>query len=233
MKIGTCGFCESKRKYFQDFDVTELQNTFYDFVKEEWLKKLKIESGNNFEITFKALQIITHRIKSPTYRRFKSNFGNRENYGHFRYTNEVYSAMEKMIEYAKILGSKIIILQAPPDFSESDENLKNLNEFLGNFSGKNIRYGLELRGKWDEKTIKELIEKYDIIHIVDPFKNSSLSNDFRYYRLHGKDSYSYKYNENDLIELKKIVNSNDYVMFNNTHMCEDAKKFKEMVKNEI
>ena len=233
MKIGTCGFCESRSQYFQDFCVIELQKTFYDFVKEEWLKKLRNQSNKDFEFTFKAIQIISHNKRSPTYRRFRSIFGNPDNYGHFKPTEEVYSAMEKMIVYASILNANKIIIQAPPDFSENEENIKNLYEFFRKFSRRSVKYCLEIRGKWNENTLKTIMEEFGIVHVVDLLKNKSLNGEFKYYRLHGKTGYSYFYNEGDLIYLKQILNENDYTMFNNTHMCENAKTFQEMLKNDI
>lgn len=233
MKIGTCGFCESRSKYLIDFDAVEIQNTFYDFVDEEWLRNLRNELKDNFEIILKAIQIITHTNKSPTYRRFKSVYGNEENYGHFKKTKEVYDAMEKMIEYAKIVKSDKIVIQAPPDFHGTKQNVENISEFLESFSGKNIKICIEFRGEWDENTLLDIFKKFNIIHVVDPFKKKSLYGEFKYYRLHGKSNYSYSYNEDDLNYLKKILNENDYVMFNNTHMCENAKSFRKMVKNDI
>jgi len=230
MKIGTCGFCESRMKIYNDFEVLEVQNTFYDFVKNEWLKKLRDEAPDYFEFTIKGIQVITHKIKSPTYRRFKSIFGKVENYGHFRDTDEVKEAMEKMIEYTKIIGSRIIILQSPPDFSESDENVKNIRNFFKIFKKRSIVYGWEPRGKWNNETIREIAMDFGIVHVVDPFKEQSTYGEFKYYRLHGKNNYSYNYTIDDLYYLKKITNENDYVMFNNTHMCENARTFKEMVK---
>ncbi len=230
MKIGTCGFCESHSSYYKDFDVIELQNTFYDFVNDRWLEKLRNESPKNFEFTIKGIQIITHKYNSPTYRRFKSDFGDKSNYGFFRKTEEVYKSMEIMINYANILKSNVIILQAPPNFNENVENLKNLNEFLYEFTNKNIFIGLELRGNWNKNTILNMIKKFNIIHVTDPFKEENLSLNFKYYRLHGIGGYSYKYSIDDLEKLIKITNSEDYILFNNTFMCENAKQFKNLIK---
>lgn len=233
MRIGTCGFCESRSRIYKDFNALELQKTFYDFVNEDWLKKLSEEAPESFEFTVKGIQIITHRITSPTYRRFKSNFGRAENYGHFRDTEEIKNAMEKMVQYAKILGSRIIVLQSPPDFSESDENIENLRKFFKMFSKRGIIYGWEPRGKWENSTIRKIAEELGIIHVVDPFKNESTYGEFKYYRLHGKVGYSYFYDGQDLLFLKKIAMENDYVMFNNTHMCENARTFREMIKHDV
>ncbi|MGC8585288.1 MAG: DUF72 domain-containing protein [Thermoplasmata archaeon] len=225
MKIGTCGFCEKHSQYYKDFDVLEIQNTFYDFVNEGWLEKLRKEAPDNFEFTIKAIQIITHPESSPTYRKFRSKFGNNSRYGFFRKTEEIYSSMEKMLEYSRILRSKIIILQAPPNFKETKENVENLHEFFSEFSDKEIILGLELRAEWDTSTIKKFTEKFGILHVTDPFRNISISDPFRYFRLHGITGYSYRYSTIDMLKLKNMVKDVDYILFNNIYMCDNAKEF--------
>ncbi|MEM4877603.1 MAG: DUF72 domain-containing protein [Thermoplasmata archaeon] len=228
MKVGTCGFCMKRSNIYKDLDVVEIQNTFYDFVNESWLKGLREEAGD-FEFTFKAIQIITHKKNSKTYRRFKSIFGNKENYGNFRDNWEINNAMDKMLEYAKILNAKIMIFQTPPSFSECDENIENLMNFFKKYKMNNITYGLELRGNWKIDTLKYIYENLGIIHVVDPFYSDSVSEGLRYFRLHGKGGYSYSYTMEDFIYLKNKIKDNDYIMFNNTNMCEDAKKFKAII----
>ncbi|MCI4434589.1 MAG: DUF72 domain-containing protein [Thermoplasmata archaeon] len=228
MHIGVCGFCEKRQSIYKDFDVLELQNTFYDFVREEWLKKLREES-KDFEFTLKALQIITHKKDSPTYRRYRSSLGNMDNYGNFRDTEEVNEAMRVMLSYANILNSKIIIFQTPPSFSENDENIKNIYEFFKRYRKNNIIYGWENRGKWNSDTLKEIFESLGIIHVVDPFFSESITKEMRYFRLHGKGGYSYSYTNDDLMYLKGKVKNGDYIMFNNTNMCNDARSFRKMI----
>ncbi|MGC8689541.1 MAG: DUF72 domain-containing protein [Thermoplasmata archaeon] len=228
MKVGVCGFCERRSLIYRDFDAVEIQKTFYDFVREDWLKELREESGD-FEFTLKALQVITHTRESPTYRRFKSKFGNPDNYGGFRETEEVNKAMEKMIDYAKILESRIIIFQSPASFSENDDNLMNITSFFRRFRDRGITYGWENRGRWSKDTLRGIFDELGIIHVVDPFYSESLTEEGRYFRLHGKGGYSYSYTMDDLSYLRNKVKKGDYIMFNNTRMCEDAKVFRKMI----
>lgn len=228
MKVGVCGFCESRARIYREFDAVEIQNTFYDFVNEVWLKKLRDESGD-FEFTIKALQVITHTVDSPTYRRFKSNFGNPENYGGFRDTPEISGAMEKIMDYARILNSIFIVFQTPPSFSENEENRKNAIAFFRRWRNNSTIFGWENRGKWSTNTLREIVEETGIVHVVDPFKDESITKEKRYFRLHGIGGYSYSYTENDLIFLRGKVKDGDYIMFNNTHMCTDARRFREII----
>ncbi len=232
MKIGTCGFCRSQEYIFKKFNVVELQNTFYDFVKDETIKKYREKAPENFEFTIKAIQIITHEKNSPTYRRFKSKNFNMDNFGNFKLNADTEMAMEKMLGYAKILKSKIIIFQSPPTFHESDENKKNVFEFFRTFKSDEITFGWETRGKWSNETLKKIFSEFDMIHVVDPFKNKPVYGKFNYFRLHGINSYSYIYNDNDLKNLKSMTKENDYVLFNNVNMCDDALRFRRIF-NEI
>ncbi|RLD13010.1 MAG: hypothetical protein DRI28_06745 [Caldiserica bacterium] len=71
VKIGTCGFSVGRKKYFKFFKIVEIQKTFYDFVKEETLNKWREEAPSDFEFSFKVIQLLTHPLNSPTYRRMK------------------------------------------------------------------------------------------------------------------------------------------------------------------
>ncbi len=231
MKIGTCGFCRSQSFIFKNLDVVELQNTFYDFVKEETLKSYRIKAPENFEFTIKSIQIITHEKNSPTYRRFKSYDLNTDNFGNFRVNKDTELAMEKMFEYANILKAKIIIFQSPPSFGESENNVKNIFEFFTTFKKQGILFGWEPRGKWSDSTLLKIFSDFNIIHVVDPFKQKPIYGDFNYFRLHGIGSYNYIFTEKDLKNLKDMTKVNDYVLFNNVHMCNDALKFRGMIND--
>ena len=65
--------------------------------------------------------------------------------------------------------------------------------------------------------------------MVDPFKGKSTEGDFLYYQLYDIGSYDYKYSNEELLLLTKIVNDGDYIMFNHKAMWNDAKRFITMV----
>lgn len=233
LKVGTCGFTY---KHFKYFDALEVQQTFYDIVSEETLKRWKEKSENKVEFTVKALQIITHEYNNTTYKRMRYKIGNIENYGSFRSTREVREAYEITIREAKVLGAKVIVFQTPASFRPEENNIRNLIDFFST-TDKSFIYGWEPRGEewYKGDVLKKIFSELDIIHVVDPFRHTSLSS-LKYYRLHGigkgEVNYSYKYTNEDLMKLANIVKSEKdvYVMFNNINSFNDALKFKNLLR---
>ncbi len=233
LKVGTCGFPVSMKKLFASVDAVETQKTFYTPVDEKTLSRWRTSAPETLEFTVKALQVITHPSSSPTYRRFRGEIGNRENFGFFRDTDEVKRAMELTLKSASILNARVIVFQTPASFKPTDENIENLLRFFEEWRG-DLVYTLELRGNWDETKIKEIIEKTGVSHAVDPFKNRYLGGEIAYFRLHGRGKgYRYEYTAEDFEELAGMIPADRpvYVMFNNTNMFNDALKFKEFLKS--
>lgn len=233
--IGCCGFPVNKKEYFKNFDVVELQQTFYQPPERiETVKKWRDAAPKDFEFTLKVWQLITHSPSSPTYRRLKMKIpeNKKKNYGNFKPTDEVFSTWNKMDEIASILNSKIIIFQCPASFLPTDENKNNIRSFFNNIERKNYTFAWEPRGEWHSKGIREICEELNLVHCVDPFKNESVYGGIKYYRLHGKDGYKYEYTDNDLGCLKNIIyggKSDTHIMFNNTNMYKDALRLKKLL----
>ncbi len=244
IKVGTCGFPISRKRYYAEFKVIELNNTFYKIPDLEWLKRIKEESPKDFEFTFKVFQGITHDVNSPTWK--KSNIENYINLkgkvGYLRNTEEIFNFWKIQEEIAKILESKIIVMQLPNSFTDNKENIKNANEFFNSIGNKKYRIAIEFRG-WKKENIIRLCEEFNLIPILDishedPFYDS----DIKYYRLHGKYEnsriiYKYHYSAEELKKIaEKVLKYNkfsSYVMFNNSYMYKNAKEFLEILNNEV
>ncbi len=237
LEIGCCGFPVSKAKYFQNFKVVELQQTFYQPPQIETAIKWREEAPADFEFTLKAWQLITHSASSPTYRKLKLKISENKKkyYGGFQPSEEVLSSWEYTDKIAKSLNAKIIVFQCPPSFTATKENLKNMNEFFKRIKRKEYLFCFEPRGEsWPSNTIKGVCKDLDLVHCVDPFKMKPLFGRIRYFRLHGLTGYNYKYSESDLknlLDLVKEKNLKTYVMFNNIYMFEDALRFKKIILN--
>lgn len=230
--VGCCGFPVNKKEYFKNFGVVEIQQTFYQPPeKVETIKKWREEASSNFEYTLKAWQLITHLPTSPTYRKLKITIpeNTKKNYGYFKPTDEVFSTWNKIDKIASILNSKIIIFQCPASFLPSKQNKDNIKKFFNKIQRKNYIFVWEPRGEWTDKDILHICKELDLVHCVDLFKNKPLYGKIRYYRLHGRTGYNYKYTNKDLGYLMKVIDTNKgldtYVMFNNTNMYKDALKF--------
>jgi uncharacterized protein YecE (DUF72 family) len=231
------------RKYFEVFDLIELQSTFYKLPSVETAKRWRDEAPSDFTYTMKVWQAITHPPSSPTWRKsgLKVPSESQERYGHLKPTKENYEAWEKTLEIAKALRCSVLVLQMPPSFVKSAENVSNTRTFMNAVERpQGLVVGIEFRHEsWDLSTIRELCEELSLIHIVDPFKQA-LATTFGqviYYRLHGlgKRAYVYDYSDEELRQLyEKWVRPYEkektvYVLFNNTSMANDALDFKRIV----
>lgn len=240
IKVGCCGFPVSKSKYFESFKVVEIQKTFYRLIDEDILIKWRKEAPKDFEFSFKAFQGLTHTIKSPTWKNSglsKEELKKIEKFvGNLNINSITCEYWNKMLEYAKILKSKIVTLQLPSSFSDSRKNIEKTLNFLENFETKKVIIALELRGWRNENKLK-IFERFDnVIDITDiNISEPVLIKDILYTRLHGKYEknkpvYTYDYSKQELLNIKnKILEFSSikeaYVLFNNSYMYKNALEF--------
>jgi len=247
IRVGTCGWSVKggRKAYFKVFRVVELQETFYKLPLAETARRWREDAPSDFEFTVKAWQVITHPSSSPTWRKagLKIDPEKAESYGHLKPTSENIEAWGKVLEICRALNAKICILQTPPSFSFSEENVENMFKFFSRISRDDLVIGWEPRGTWGEKmnVVGEICRRLNIIHVVDPFRRMPTHyGKVCYFRLHGigggEVNYSYKYKLEDLITLKKIVEKiassgvDVYVMFNNIYMASDAREFMKLLE---
>ncbi|RLE54857.1 MAG: DUF72 domain-containing protein [Thermoprotei archaeon] len=250
IRVGTCGWSVrgGRRAYFTKFNAIELQDTFYNLPTLDTARRLREEAPNNFHYCMKAWQVITHPHTSPTWRklRVKIPSDKAKNYGLLRPTRENFEAWESVLEFARELGAKFIVLQTPPSFGYSEEAVKWVKEFFASAvpaSGPVI--GWEPRGTWNQhlEKVREICDSYGVVHVVDPFRRDPVSkHKVTYLRLHGigpgEVNYRYKYTDEDLVKLRNKIEhyskvlSKDiiYVFFNNVHMANDAERFLKLVR---
>lgn len=230
-RIGCCGFPVSRKRYFEAFSVVELQQTFYQIPRMETVERWREEAPEGFEFTMKASQLITHEPSSPTYRRCNVEIpeGKRERYGSFKPTDEVFKAWEVTRKIALTLRARVVVFQCPPSFRPTDENMARMEGFFRTIERDSLILAWEPRGRWEEGDVERLCRELDLVHAVDPFKDRPLYGRTRYFRLHGKKGYRYRYTEEDLEWLVKVYGTDGYFMFNNVSMFEDALRFKEIV----
>jgi len=233
IKIGCCGFAVSRKRYFHDFSVVEVQQTFYEPPSESTLKQWRIEAPEGFEFTIKAWQIITHPFTSPTYKRTKSCIGNPENYGFFKNTQEVYEAWKTTLKVAEILQSNIILFQTPSSFKPDKDNIENMKKFFDYIDREDLTFVLELRG-WQWNQILTVTEATATVPVItEEHLYNDIPAELYYLRLHGRQGYKYKYADTDLKQIYQRVLELDrsvYVLFNNIHMYDDAMRLKKMIE---
>lgn len=218
----------SMKKYFEEFEVVEVQKTFYQPISVETVKKWRKMAPNNFEFCVKALQIITHPPSSPTYRKAKLSV---KDGGFFKPIKEVFEAWQITKNVADALKAKIIVFQTPKSFKESKKNIENMKEFFNSID--DYTFVWEARD-WSGEVVKSICAELNLVHCVDPFVADPLYGNISYFRLHGshKKMYKHKYGQDELFWLKnycKRLNKDTYVMFNNVYMRDDATNFKRLI----
>ncbi|AEC51604.1 hypothetical protein PNA2_0687 [Pyrococcus sp. NA2] len=231
--VGTCGFCESREKYYRDFDTVEVQQTFYRILQERTLEKWRKEAPEGFIFSIKAFQGITHPPNSPTWRR--SNVKPSKNVGLLRPTSDVLHYWRITLREAEILGARFILIQLPRSFKEGEESFTNAEKFFNSIDRKDFEIAVELRG-WSEKGVKKFVREFDVIDVTDPLVRIPLHRgNVNYYRLHGryedgKIIYNHSYSDEEIKKIKeRILGWNveeSFVYFNNTAMCNDARRLK-------
>ncbi|MCS7093754.1 MAG: DUF72 domain-containing protein [Candidatus Aenigmarchaeota archaeon] len=233
--VGTCGFSESMSKYFKDFKTVEIQQTFYRILEPKILEKWKKRAPKDFVFNFKVFQGITHPYNSKTWKRSNIDVSKyKDRVGFLKPTKEVFGFWEKMVEYARILESRVLVIQLPKSFKEGEESFENGEKFFRNIERKNFEIGVELRG-WSEEGIRKFCKKFDVVDVCDLFFRDPLyRSKIFYFRLHGdykegKINYYYNYTKKDLEELKnklkKFKTREVFVYFNNVFMLESSKQF--------
>ena len=235
INIGTCGFRINKIEYAELFSCVEIQQTFYQPQQISTLERWRAAMPVKFEFTIKAWQLITHEAKSPTYKRLKKALTDteKEKAGYFRPTAIVEEAWETTLACAKALKAKTILFQCPASFKPYTENISNLENFFSTIKRGKMNFAWEPRGEWDDKLVKDICERHNLWHVVDPFKKRTVTPDKCYYRLHGMTGWRYKYEAGELEELVSLLpaKKRSYVFFNNIEMTEDALRFQEILKN--
>jgi uncharacterized protein YecE (DUF72 family) len=241
IRVGCCGFQGGFKRYISSFDLVEVQQTFYKIPKLETCLRWRSEATSEFEFTIKAWQLVTHPPESPTYRKAGLQIVDKEKerYGGFKQTPEVFRAWEEVLRVCKALDAKIVLFQCPKSFRPTEENLRNMRVFFQKVKRGGLQFVFEPRGEeWSDEVLKGLCAELGLVHGVDPFSRAPVTTDLAYFRLHGSPPgvkiYRYRYTDQDLRRLLGFMDGfkEVYCLFNNIYMLDDALRFKKLIGKE-
>lgn len=248
IKVGTCGWGFYKggfRAFIQKFSLVEVQQTFYKLSMIKTAERWRAEAPGDFEFALKAWQAITHLPTSPTWRRagIKPTKTQLDKYGWLRPTKENFEAWRRTKEICDALKAKVCVIQCPPNFKLTPENIVNMRKFLGKIDRGKLALAWEPRGDWKEHPdeIAKLCEELELIHVVDLMRREPVSkHSIAYIRLHGLNpreyDYNYKYSLTELKQLAKKAKASAkkhwevYIMFNNYFMYDNARQLMKILK---
>lgn len=233
LKIGCCGFAKARSSYYARFGVVEVQQTFYQPPRPKTLARWREEAPAGFEFTLKAWQPITHPSSSPTWRRLRDRPERPEEAGYFRPSAAVDAAWDRTREAARLLEAGIVLFQCPARFTPETEHVGDMRQFFRACDRGGLRFAWEPRGAWPEGLIAELCRELNLIHCVNPLRQSPVVGGTAYFRLHGVAGYRHRHGEDELRRLLELCAGFDeaYCLFNNMTMFEDAARFKALASN--
>ena len=234
VNVGLCGFTIGADAYYGRFPVVEVHQTFYRPPRLVTLGRWRREAPPGFEFTLKAWQLITHDGDSPTYRRLGRPLtaAERGEAGSFRDSATVREAWRVSLACAAALGARQMLLQCPARFRPTPENAARMRALLTTVDRASLRLLWEPRGRWPAALVRELCHDLDLVHVVDPFEDETVTRSSVYYRLHGIGGSRYSYTEGDLRTLAGRLpqEGTAYVLFNNLPRVGDAVRFLEMLR---
>ncbi len=222
IKVGCCGYPTSMKKYQENFNLVELNTTFYKYPRMSTVVRWRENAPQNFEFTVKAHQDITHKFKLKIEPSIK--------------------AFEQMKQICKTLKARILLIQTPGSFRP--DKLEDAYKFFNKINRQNLTIAWETRGpSWNNPTTRKKLAKtlqeLNITHVTDPLKTMPThTNNTAYFRLHGlgQRMYYYQYTDEELKKLHNLIKPLEtkkreiYILFNNLTMLNDSLRFKHYLK---
>lgn len=187
--------------YSKKFNTVEVNASFYRLPFKNMVKGWKNKTPDDFQLTFKGSQLITHRKK----------------------LNDVDQYLSKFFDRIKLAENKVgvILWQLPPSLKK---DIDLLEDFLNKLN-YDFKQCIEFRHKsWFNHEVYNLLSKYKsafcIISAPKLPSTIEVTSDFAYIRWHGLEEwYRYNYSKNELngwaTQIKKLDADDVYGYFNN------------------
>ncbi len=201
--VGCCGWPVRREEYARRLGAVEVQQTFYQPPAVETARRWREVAPAGFVFCVKAWQLVTHPAGSPTYRRLRSPLAPEERplCGLLRPTAPVRRGWEATLAVARALGAAVVLLQTPPAFDPRPEHLANLRALIPELRAGGIPLAWEPRGGWPPEQFLRLCDELGLIPAGDPLGplGAALARGpVRYFRLHGRGGFHYRYSDADL-----------------------------------
>jgi len=245
--LGTCGNRVGLKKYVELFNALEINATFYRFPSEKtihgWERTLRLRE--DFALSIKVFQGLTHPLSSPTWRRANLHPEERERLrdlvGCLKLNPTTEEFLIQTLRLAERLSARFLLFQLPRNCAGEAERfpiffsrLKDLIE-----PRRGPRVGLEIRWEAPE-LLDKIYHGFGVIPVFDPLLFPELLERFRnlpvlYFRLHGgkrgqRLDYRKDYSDEELERLSKLVFDLEaeevWIFFNNIPMHENALRFR-------
>ncbi len=195
--------------YAERFNSAEVNYSFYHLPRVSTYEKWHAETPKQFVFAVKLSRFITH----------------------VKRLHAVREAYDEFLKRALSLGEKLgpILLQFPPSFQASEENLARMREFLDYAAaGKTVRLAAEFRHKscFDESMLS-LLRAHQVALVIAhssryPVPEAAATAPFVYFRFHGpRELFASGYSDQELgewaVHMKAFLRGGRdvYAYFNN------------------
>jgi len=139
IKVGCCGFPTSMKKYFQSFNLVELNSTFYQYPRMETIEGWRKKAPKNFEFSVKAHQDISHRAR-------------------LKVEESSLQAFERMKDICKALNTQMLLIQTPGSFRS--DRLLDVEKFFEAVNREGLILVWETRGPtWETAEVYQRLEQ--------------------------------------------------------------------------
>jgi uncharacterized protein YecE (DUF72 family) len=202
-RVGCAGFSMRLSKYFERFDVVEVQESFYDPPTERTLGKWRRAAPEGFAFTMRAWQLITHPASYSGYQRIRRPWDKeaRDRFGLFQSTEQTKWAWGIVRRAAEILDAKAIVFHTPSSFTPTRENRENFARFFGSLERGPYHLAWEPDGMWEDEEIEALCREFGLIAVIDPLVCRPCSGEAFYFRIREKTRGRGAHGEDDFFQI--------------------------------
>lgn len=127
------------KKYFQSFNLVELNSTFYQYPRMETVEGWRKKAPKNFEFSVKAHQDISHRAR-------------------LKVEESSLQAFERMKDICKALNTQMLLIQTPGSFRS--DRLLDVEKFFEAVNREGLILVWETRGPtWETAEVYQRLEQ--------------------------------------------------------------------------
>ncbi|MHA1277280.1 MAG: DUF72 domain-containing protein [Candidatus Helarchaeota archaeon] len=203
--------------YATVFNFVEINNTFYNIPSIKDVKSWRARVPNDFQFAVKCSRKISHDNPLVS---IESNF----------------QAMEQMFQICGVLNAVALIIQTPPRFIPTAQNLIFADTFFAHYADAPIALVWEPRGaRWTDPpkkaAFKRILTNYNLTHCIDITKEKPLhSAEISYTRIFGKGRKNqWQFDDAEIQELHNRASDlpkTTYVTFHTQRQTHDAARMK-------
>lgn len=230
IKPGCCGFPVSQREYYRRLSTVEVSEAFYKPPKPETAERWRREAPEDFEFSLRAWLRITHPAASQAYARggLPAPARERAGLGHFRSTDQVREAWERVRAVAEALRPRFIVFQTPTTFYPNADHLRDMYRFFKEARRGGALFVWEPRARWEDKLAARVCADLGLL------RAGAAEGAVRYLRLRpeGGSSYARELAEEDFRAAadRAAGAKSAYVFLNNAGMWRDVRRFQEFLE---